>query len=90
MDILKQLSAESLDVFAQVSYRWHYFLGIMNEKGVSPIRKRPSARASPPAKRAKIIEIEEAPTGVKREDPMILQALRRVLRDDRGQFRSAQ
>lgn len=31
IDVLKRLTTESLEVFGQVSYRWHKFLGCNNE-----------------------------------------------------------
>ncbi|KAM0362018.1 hypothetical protein ACHAO7_011321 [Fusarium culmorum] len=100
IDVLKRLTAEPLDVFGQVSRRWHKFLGC-DAQQQSALKRRYTAesvgeerKCQPPRKRAKIASLENmrasAVAAEDKKDDMILQALRAVLRDEDAQFRSPQ
>lgn len=94
IDVLKNLSAESLEVFGQVSRRWHRFLGLDNcsYQGLGPERKRKALveGAEPPGrKRPKVLPFLEH-SGKPSQHHQLLEGLRTVLRDNHAQFRSPQ
>lgn len=76
IDVLKRLTSESLEIFGQVSYRWHEFLGLgqlsSSSPSVPPIRLLKRERlaeaeadiklqASRSSKRAKVMRLEKTP-----------------------------
>ncbi|KAH7472005.1 hypothetical protein FOMA001_g13015 [Fusarium oxysporum f. sp. matthiolae] len=74
IDILKRLTAESLEIFGQVSHRWHKFLGCDKSssllsspsgKKVEPIPRqdREVKEGHPPRKRAKVTSLEALQAG---------------------------
>ncbi|KAL6359132.1 hypothetical protein LRP88_09333 [Fusarium phalaenopsidis] len=79
IDVLKRLTAESLDIFGQVSRRWHKFLGC-DAQQQSALEPPPSTSSSkrkgaaesggeekkchPPRKRAKIASLEKLRAGM--------------------------
>jgi superfamily II DNA helicase RecQ len=100
IDVLKRLTADSLEVFGQVSRRWHRFLGCAGQQTPSePLlpsslkRKKGAADVGEPtsSKRAKTLPLEKLTVdGGSDKDQLLLQALRAVLRDGHAQFRSPQ
>jgi hypothetical protein len=92
IDVLKRLTADSLEIFGQVSYRWHAFLRLVEQALQLPPLKR-KGPADPkeltPSKRPKVLPLEEPGLGGGR-DQLMLKALRTVLRDDHAQFRTLQ
>jgi superfamily II DNA helicase RecQ len=92
IDVLKRLTADSLEIFGQVSHRWHKFLELVEQPSSQPALKRKGAadvRELTPLKRPKVLHLEK-PNSEASKDQLILQALRTVLRDDHAQFRTAQ
>jgi len=92
IDVLKRLTADSLEVFGQVSHRWHAFLKLTEQPSPQPAVKRKGAadvRELTPLKRPKVLCLEK-PDSEAGKDQLILKALRRVLRDDHAQFRTTQ
>lgn len=92
IDVLKRLTADSLEIFGQVSHRWHTFLKLAEQPSSQPALKRKGAadvRELTPLKRPKVLRLEKPDSKVGK-DQLILQALRTVLRDDHAQFRTAQ
>lgn len=93
IDVVKRLTADSLDVFGQVSYRWHTFLGLITvPPAPSTLKRKVEDISSEPTscKRPRVLQLEGIPRlGVGREQ-LILKALRTVLRDDQAQFRTPQ
>jgi hypothetical protein len=74
IDVLKRLTAESLEIFGQVSHRWYKFLGcgislslLLSPSGekVKPIPRqdREVKEGHPPRKRAKITSLEVLQAG---------------------------
>ncbi|KFY00458.1 hypothetical protein V490_01342 [Pseudogymnoascus sp. VKM F-3557] len=60
--VLKRLTADSLEVFGQVSHRWHKFLHLTGEPSSTPSLNRKTtvdAREPPPLKRPKILPLEK-------------------------------
>ena len=103
MDILKRLTADSLEVFGQVSRRWHAFLGLDGLDGrageSSPGRpasgKRKAATEHPalvPSRRPKMARLDKPGVGCEGDEPdqLLRRALRAVLRDDSAEFRTPQ
>jgi superfamily II DNA helicase RecQ len=99
IDILKRLTAESLEVFGKVSRRWHKFLGL--DQDASSAAENEASKVERcddddgcqvrPRKRAKIMKLENTPAAEKTPSrDAILKALRVALRDDHAQFRSPQ
>lgn len=83
IDVLRRLT-DSLEIFEQVSHRWHKFLRLIGEPSSQPSLERKGAvdvRELTPLKRPKILPLEkpDLETG---KDQLILKALRAVLRDD--------
>jgi hypothetical protein len=92
IDVLKRLTADSLEVFRQVSHRWHKFLPLTEEPSSTPSLKRKTAvgaRELPPPKRPKMLPLGKPDLDTGR-DQLILKALRAVLRDDHAQFQTPQ
>jgi hypothetical protein len=91
IDVLKRLTAESLEIFSQVSYGWHKFLGLVERPSSQPSLKRKCVDAGglTPKKRPKILPLNKAVSEVASEQAL-LKALRAVLRDDHAQFRTPQ
>ncbi|KFZ18502.1 hypothetical protein V501_01170 [Pseudogymnoascus sp. VKM F-4519 (FW-2642)] len=95
IDVLKRLTAESLEIFSQVSYRWHKFLGLIDQPSSpssQPSLKRKrvvDAEGLTPRKRPKVLPLNKAVSEVASEQAL-LTALRAVLRDDHAQFRTLQ
>jgi superfamily II DNA helicase RecQ len=92
IDVLKRLTADSLEIFGQVSHRWHKFLHLIGEPSSQSSLKRKGAadvRELTPLKRPKVLHLEK-PNSEASKDQLILQALRTVLRDEHAQFRTAQ
>jgi superfamily II DNA helicase RecQ len=93
IDVLKRLTADSLEIFGQVSHRWHTFLKLIKQQPSSqpPLKRKGAAdvRELAPMKRPKVLYLEQ-PNSEARKDQLILKALRTVLRDDHAQFRTAQ
>ncbi|KFZ20168.1 hypothetical protein V501_00278 [Pseudogymnoascus sp. VKM F-4519 (FW-2642)] len=89
IDVLKHLTAESLEIFGQVSYRWHKFLGLIEQPSSQPSLKRKCMDVGglTPRKRPKILPLNKAISEVASEQAL-LKALRAVLRDDHAQFRT--
>ncbi|KAJ6438049.1 recq family helicase [Purpureocillium lavendulum] len=100
IDILKRLTAESLEVFGQVSHRWHKFLEVpeasleRSRAPGAPATKRTQAAAgiaeSQKPTRPKVLQLKKEESGSGGGDDCILRALRTVLRNDDAQFRSPQ
>lgn len=91
IDVLKKLSADSLETFRAVSYRWHRFLGLATTSSRAQPQKRiceGSSALPVPMKRPRILPLQPA-SNVATNDH-ILSALRSVLRDNGARFRSAQ
>lgn len=96
-DILKRLTADSLEVFGRVSRQWHKFLNLDRAPCTALIasrKRRASTAAKPeetlvrtPAKRPKPLILRRP--GEYKGD-MILAGLRAVLRNGDAQFRSPQ
>ncbi|KAL2201601.1 hypothetical protein CC79DRAFT_1351830 [Sarocladium strictum] len=96
-DILKRLTADSLEVFGRVSRRWHRFLNLDRAPCIALTtsrKRRASTAAKPeetlvrtPAKRPKPLLLRRP--GEYKGD-MILAGLRAVLRNVDAQFRSPQ
>ena len=92
IDVLKRLTADSLEVFGQVSHRWHTFLKLTQQPSSQPALKRKGAaavRELTPLKRSKVLYLEK-PDSEAGQDQLVLNALRTVLRDDYTQFRTPQ
>lgn len=95
IDVLKRLTAESLEIFGQVSHRWHKFLGLIEQPSSpssQPFLKRKcvvDAGGLTPRKRPKLLPLDKAVSEVASEQAL-LTALRAVLRDDHKQFRTPQ
>jgi hypothetical protein len=89
IDVLKRLTAESLEIFGQVSYRWHKFLGLIEQPSSQPSLKTKCMDVGglTPRKRPKILPLNKAVSEVASEQAL-LKALRAVLRDDHAQFRT--
>jgi superfamily II DNA helicase RecQ len=96
IDVLKHLTADSLEIFGQVSHRWHRFLHLVKEPPSSPppsSLKRKGAvdvTGPTPSKRPRILPPLQKPDLETGRDQLILNALRAVLRDDHAQFRTPQ
>ena len=92
IDVLKRLTADSLEVFGQVSHRWHTFLKLTQQPSSQPALKRKGAaavRELTPLKRPKVLHLEK-PDSEAGQDQLVLNALRTVLRDNHTQFRTPQ
>ena len=96
IDVLKRLTPESLEIFRQVSYRWHRFLGLIEQPSSQPSSNAPPKRKGvvdaaelTPRKRPKILPLQGAVSQAASEQAL-LEALRAVLRDDHAQFRTLQ
>ncbi|KFZ11070.1 hypothetical protein V501_04922 [Pseudogymnoascus sp. VKM F-4519 (FW-2642)] len=95
INVLKQLTAESLEIFGQVSHQWHKFLGLIEQPSspsLKPSLKRKcvvEAGGLAPRKRPKILPLNKAVSEVASEQAL-LKALQAVLRDDYAQFRTPQ
>lgn len=92
INVLKRLTADSLEIFRQVSHWWYKFLELIEQPSSQPALKRKGAadvRELPPLKRLKVLHLEKLNSEASK-DQLILQALRTVLRDDYTQFRTAQ
>ncbi|KAH8591172.1 P-loop containing nucleoside triphosphate hydrolase protein [Bisporella sp. PMI_857] len=91
IDVLKRLTADSLEIFRQVSYRWHRFLRLIDQPpSPSPLKRKAAEAEQPtPLKRPKVLHLEQLALETK-SDQVILKALRSVLRDDHAQFRTLQ
>ncbi len=101
IDVLKRLTAESLEVFGQVSRRWHRFLHLLEPLSAAPPAPLPPP---PPSVKRRRVAAKEEETAARRprvlsvEKPcvgtgggqLILEALRALLRDDYAQFRTPQ
>jgi hypothetical protein len=100
IDILKRLTADSLETFRQVSDRWHQFLGLTKEKEerekVEKVEKerekkeqkrRYTAVSQLVVKRPKILPLQTVPDeqGI---DRVVMKALQQVTRDEQAQFRT--
>ncbi|KAG9232024.1 hypothetical protein BJ875DRAFT_486484 [Amylocarpus encephaloides] len=92
IDVLKRLTADSLEIFGQVSHRWHTFLKLAEQPSSLPSLKRKGAadvKELTSLKRPKVLPLEK-PDLEAGKDQLILKALRTVLWDDRAQFRTPQ
>ncbi|RFU71790.1 recq family helicase, partial [Trichoderma arundinaceum] len=96
IDVLRRLTAESLEVFGQVSHRWHKFLELdqpSSGRRPSPLEREAEADIKPqaprPSKRARVMHLEKPRLG-SGQDQVILKALQAVLRDDHARFRTPQ
>jgi len=92
IDVLKRLTADSLEIFGQVSHRWHKFLRLTEQPLLPPALKRKGVadvRELAPLKRPKVLYLEK-PDSEAGKDQLILKALRTVLRDNYTQFRTLQ
>ena len=92
IDIIKKLSADSLETFRQVSHRWHQFLGLVDaDRGVSAGKRKNDSGPlqKPTSKRPRILPLDWLSSEQASNDA-ILSALRSILRDDRAQFWSPQ
>jgi hypothetical protein len=91
IDVLKRLTADSLEIFGQVSHRWHAFLKLIEQPSSLPAKRKGVAdvRELTPLKRPKVLGLER-PNLETGRDQLILNALRTVLRDDHAQFRTPQ
>ena len=90
--MLKRLTADSLEIFGQVSHRWHTFLKLTEQPSSQPAPKRKGVadvRELIPFKRPKVLHLAK-PDSEARKDQLILNALRAVLQDDQAQFRTPQ
>ncbi|KAH8585992.1 hypothetical protein B0O99DRAFT_704810 [Bisporella sp. PMI_857] len=60
IDVLKRLTADSLEIFGQVSYRWHRFLRLIDQPPSPSPLKRKAAEAEQPTllKRPKVLHLE--------------------------------
>ncbi|KAL3952872.1 hypothetical protein ACCO45_012815 [Purpureocillium lilacinum] len=99
IDILKRLTAESLEVFGQMSHWWHKFLHVDEaslERSRAP--EAPAKRTQPAAgiaesqrpTRPNVLQLKKEESGSSGGDDCVLRALRSVLRNDDAQFRSPQ
>lgn len=91
---LKRLTADSLEIFGQVSHRWHKFLKLteqsLSQPSLQPILKWKGvmdAGGLTHRKRVKILPLNKAVLEVAFEQ-VLLKALRTVLWDDHAQFRT--
>ncbi|KAH6869386.1 hypothetical protein B0T10DRAFT_568911 [Thelonectria olida] len=97
IDVLKRLTPESLEVFGQVSRRWHKFLGCTGQLPSGPLLKRkglmPSMPpSSPPSKRARTVPLgrlaaESNNKSYQGQDQLLLRSLQVILRNDRAHYR---
>ncbi|KAI5455850.1 P-loop containing nucleoside triphosphate hydrolase protein [Mariannaea sp. PMI_226] len=97
IDVLKRLTADSLEVFGEVSRRWHAFLGCIGQPPSKPSLKRSSGEAvdvkeeqNGVSKRARTLPFAKLVTSTDNKDQPVLHALRTILRDDHAQFRTPQ
>ncbi|KAH8750128.1 hypothetical protein F5882DRAFT_488067 [Hyaloscypha sp. PMI_1271] len=92
INVLKRLTADSLEIFGQVSHRWHRFLHLTGEPSLPPSLKRKGAvdvRELTPLKRPTILSLDK-PNLEPGKGQLILKALRAVLRDGHALFRTPQ
>ena len=81
IDVLKRLTADSLEIFEQVSHQWHKFLELVEQPSSQPALKRKGAvdvRELTPLKQLKVLHLEK-PNLEASKDQLILQALQTVL-----------
>jgi superfamily II DNA helicase RecQ len=86
------MTIDVLEIFGQVSHRWHAFLKLIKQPSSQPPLKRKGTadvRELTPLKRPKVMHLAK-PDSEAGEDQLILNALRTVLRDDHAQFRTPQ
>ena len=92
IDVIKRLTADSLEIFGQVSHRWHKFLKLIEQPSSQPALKRKGVadvRELTPLKRPKVLRLAK-PDPEAGKGQLILKALRAVPRDDHAQFRTPQ
>ena len=60
--MLKRLTAERLEIFSQVSFRWDKFLGLVEQPSSQPFLKRKCVDAGglTPKKKPKILPLNKA------------------------------
>ncbi len=62
INVLKRLTADSLKIFRQVSYRWHKFLEPVKQPSLQPALKRKGVvdvRELTPLKRSKVLHLKK-------------------------------
>lgn len=84
IDVLKRRTADSLEIFGQVSHRWHKFLKLAEQPSSQPTLK---SKGAADIRELKPLKWPGAEAG---KDELILKALWTVLWDDHAQFRTAQ
>ncbi|PNP37241.1 hypothetical protein TGAMA5MH_10863 [Trichoderma gamsii] len=96
IDVLRRLTAESLEIFGQVSHRWHKFLELDQPSSGPPplpLKREAEADIKPqaprPSKRARVMHLEKQRLG-SGQGQVILKALQAVLRDNHARFRTPQ
>lgn len=90
VDVLKCLTADSLEIFRQVSHRWHKFLGILK---VTSLQKRIAASGAEGDvrhKRSKTLLCRNITSGPIATEKALLEGLCTILRDNHAQYRSPQ
>ena len=74
IDVIKRLTADSLEIFGQVSYRWHKFLKLIEQPSSQPALKRKGAadvKELTSLKRPKVLHLEKPDSGAEK-DQLIL------------------
>lgn len=89
IEVLKLLTANSLEIFGQVSHRWRKFLKLTEQSSSQPlsqpILKRNgvmNAGGLTPRKRLRILPLNKVVVSAVASEQALLKALRTVLRDD--------
>lgn len=84
IDVLKRLTADSLEIFGQVSHWWHKFLRLTEQPPLLPALKRKGAadvKKLAPLKQPKVLYLKKLDLEAGK-DQLILEVLWTVLRDD--------